>query len=60
MKHDNVNTYDPQHWHCSMACVYDGAIFIASCIDCALEGEMLKPNAKERCRLGSLDQNVSV
>jgi len=52
MKHDNVTMYAAFIWNWSKSPLCDDAIFIASCINYALEDEIQWPTPKERLSLG--------
>jgi hypothetical protein len=52
MKHDNVTMYATFMWNWLKSTLCDDAIFIASCINHALEDEIQWPTLKEKVTLG--------
>lgn len=52
MKHDNTIYVDAQRWNWSRTSVSDDSIFVASCVNEALELEIRWPGVPERVELG--------
>ena len=52
LKHDNTSMLDAFHWNWSKTALNDDAIFVASCINEALQHEIEWPDSYEREELG--------
>jgi hypothetical protein len=52
LKHDNTSIFDGTHWNWSKSSVCDDAIFVATCVNEAIGGEISWPNAAQRFELG--------
>jgi hypothetical protein len=53
MKHDNVTKYDASMWNWSKSALCDDALFIASCINNALDNEVHWPIVEEKVSLAT-------
>jgi hypothetical protein len=51
LKHDNTTIFEAFQWNWAKSSVCDDAVFIASCIDYACDGELAWPDAEKRSRL---------
>jgi hypothetical protein len=59
MKHDNVIMYVAFMWNCSKFALCHDTIFIASCVNYALEDEIQWSTLEERLSLGMHLQEIS-
>ncbi|CAM6102317.1 unnamed protein product [Calypogeia fissa] len=52
LKHDNMINFDASRWNWCMAAICDDALFVATCLNEAIAGEIRWPSVEDRRELG--------